>query len=156
MRMDIQITADHRRDLARYLGNVLADTYTLYLKTQGFHWNVTGRFFATLHEQFEGQYQELAEAVDAIAERIRALGFPAPASYLQFSELTSLKEETGTINAEEMVKQLVADHEAVIKTVRKVYPFAETAHDEATQDLLTQRLAYHEKTTWMLRSFLSE
>jgi len=133
----------------------LADTYTIYLKTHNFHWNVTGPQFNTLHQMFEEQYTELAEAVDEIAERIRALGVQAPGSYAQFSELTSIEEETGTPSAEEMIKQLVTDLETVIRTARQVLPIADEANDEPSADLLTQRMQIHEKTAWMLRSMVS-
>jgi len=133
----------------------LADTYTIYLKTHNFHWNVTGPQFNTLHQMFEEQYTELAEAIDEIAERIRALGVQAPGSYAQFSELTSIEEETGTPSAEEMIKQLVTDLETVIRTARQVLPIADEANDEPSADLLTQRMQIHEKTAWMLRSMVS-
>ncbi len=133
----------------------MADTYTIYLKTHNFHWNVTGPQFNTLHQMFEEQYTELAEAVDEIAERIRALGVQAPGSYAQFSELTSIEEETGTPSAEEMIKQLVTDLETVIRTARQVLPIADEANDEPSADLLTQRMQIHEKTAWMLRSMVS-
>ena len=133
----------------------MADTYTIYLKTHNFHWNVTGPQFNTLHQMFEEQYTELAEAVDEIAERIRALGVQAPGSYAQFSELTSIEEVTGTPSAEEMIKQLVTDLETVIRTARQVLPIADEANDEPSADLLTQRMQIHEKTAWMLRSMVS-
>ena len=133
----------------------MADTYTIYLKTHNFHWNVTGPQFNTLHQMFEEQYTELAEAIDEIAERIRALGVQAPGSYAQFSELTSIEEETGTPSAEEMIKQLVTDLETVIRTARQVLPIADEANDEPSADLLTQRMQIHEKTAWMLRSMVS-
>ena len=154
--MDIGIAEEDRRKIAGGLCRLLADTYTLYLKTHGFHWNVTGPLFNTLHLMFEQQYSELALAVDAIAERIRALGFPAPASYAQFAALKSIAEEPGQPPAENMIRALAADQEAVAKTARSVFPLAGGAHDEATADLLTQRLHIHEKTAWMLRSMLDE
>lgn len=156
MHTDIEIGIDHdlRQSIADGLAHLLADTYTLYLKTHNFHWNVTGPLFNTLHLMFEEQYQELALAVDTIAERIRALGFPAPGSYAQFAELTSLKEETTVPSAEEMLRQLVKDQEAVVRTARSIFPSVEEAHDEPTADLLTQRMQIHEKTAWMLRSLL--
>ena len=154
MQIDIGIDEKARKDIADGLSHLLADSYTLYLKTHNFHWNVTGPMFNTLHLMFEGQYTELATAVDEIAERIRALGHPAPGSYAQFTKLSKVKEETGTPAAEEMIKQLVEAHETVARTAREVFPTAEAASDEPTADLLTQRLQVHEKTAWMLRSLL--
>jgi starvation-inducible DNA-binding protein len=156
MKIDIGIDKKARKDIADGLSHLLADSYTLYLKTHNFHWNVTGPMFNTLHLMFEGQYTELATAVDEIAERIRALGHPAPGSYAQFTKLSKVKEETGTPSAEEMIKQLVEAHETVARTARQVFPVAEEANDEPTADLLTQRLQVHEKTAWMLRSLLEE
>jgi starvation-inducible DNA-binding protein len=155
-RLDIGIDAKDRKAIAEGLAHLLADSYTLYLKTHNFHWNVTGPMFSTLHLMFEGQYNELALAVDLIAERIRALGEPAPGSYAQFSKLSSVPEETSVPHAQEMVRQLVEGQEAVIRTARRVFPSAESAGDQATMDLLTQRLQLHEKTAWMLRSLLQE
>ena len=153
--IDIGINEQDRLEIAEGLSRLLADTYSLYLKTHNFHWNVTGPMFNTLHLMFETQYTELAPAVDEIAERIRALGVPAPGSYSQFAERTSIKEETGVPSAEEMIAQLVKDHEAVAKTARSVFPAAESAGDEPTADLLTQRMQIHEKTAWMLRSMIA-
>jgi len=133
----------------------LADSYTLYLKTHNYHWNVTGPMFNTLHLMFEQQYTELAMAVDLIAERIRALGFPAPGSYKAYAALTSIEEETGTPSAEAMIRQLVQGQEAVVRTARAVFPAAEAANDEPTADLLTQRMQIHEKNAWMLRSLVA-
>jgi len=155
MKIDIGIPETNRVDIAHGLSRVLADSYTLYLKTHNFHWNVTGPMFQTLHTMFETQYTELALAVDELAERIRSLGEYAPGSYKQFADLSSIDEETTVPEAEEMVKQLVAGHEAVVKTARAVYPSAEAGNDEATADLLTQRIALHEKTAWMLRSLIA-
>ena len=152
--IDIGISEADRKEIAAGLSHLLADTYTLYVKTHNFHWNVTGPLFNTLHQMFEQQYTELATAVDEIAERIRALGFPAPGSYAQFGELTSIKEETGVPSAQEMIAQLAKDQEIVARTAREVYPVADEAHDEPTADLLTQRMQIHEKTAWMLRSML--
>jgi starvation-inducible DNA-binding protein len=152
--IDIGIDEGVRRQIGDGLSRLLADTYTLYLKTHNFHWNVTGPMFNTLHLMFEAQYNELALAVDLVAERIRALGFPAPGSYRQFAELTSLKEETTVPNAEDMIRQLVKDQEAVVRTARSIFPLVDEAHDEPTADLLTQRMQVHEKTAWMLRSLL--
>ena len=154
MAIDIGITAKDRKDIADGLSHLLADTYTLYLKTHNFHWNVTGPMFNTLHLMFEGQYNELALAVDTIAERIRALGHPAPGSYKDFAKLSSIKEASGVPDAKTMIKQLVEGQEAVVRTARKVFPVAEKASDEPTCDLLTQRMQTHEKTAWMLRSML--
>ncbi len=154
VKIDIGIAEKDRRQIAKGLASVLADTYTLYLKTHNFHWNVTGPMFTSLHLMFEQQYTELAMAVDQIAERIRALGEPAPGSYAEFAKLTSVKEAKGVPKAEEMIRQLVVGNEAVVKTARKVFPTAERADDEATTDLLTQRMQVHEKTAWMLRSLL--
>ena len=152
--IDIGISEADRKEIAAGLSHLLADTYTLYVKTHNFHWNVTGSLFNTLHQMFEQQYTELATAVDEIAERIRALGFPAPGSYTQFGGLTSIKEETGVPSAEEMIAQLAKDQEIVVRTAREVFPVADRAHDEPTADLLTQRMQIHEKTAWMLRSML--
>jgi starvation-inducible DNA-binding protein len=154
MKIDIGIGQKDRKKIADGLSCLLADTYTLYLKTHNFHWNVTGPMFNTLHTMFETQYTELAVAVDDIAERIRALGFPAPGTYSQYAKLSSIKEEEGVPEWREMVKQLVEGHEAVVKTARKVFPAADAASDEPTADLLTQRMQLHEKTAWMLRSLL--
>lgn len=152
--MDTGIKAKDRKVIAEGLSKLLADTYTLYLKTHYFHWNVTGPMFNTLHLMFETQYNELALAVDLVAERIRALDVYAPGTYSQFAKLTSIKEADGVPKANDMIKELVAGHEAVCRTARSVFPAAETAADEATADLLTQRLQLHEKTAWMLRSLL--
>jgi len=152
--IDIGIDEKAREQIGAGLSRVLADTYTLYLKTHNFHWNVTGPMFSTLHLMFETQYNELALAVDLIAERIRALGFPAPGSYRQFADLTSITEETTVPSADEMIRQLVKDQEAVVRTARSIFPVVDEAHDEPTADLLTQRMQVHEKTAWMLRSLL--
>lgn len=145
-----------RQKIAEHLSKLLADSYTLYLKTHNFHWNVTGPMFQTLHIMFETQYTELATAVDLIAERIRALGFPAPGSYKEYSKLSSVHEAEGVPAAREMIKQLLEGNEAVIRTARTAIPFADGASDEATLDLLTQRMQLHEKTAWMLRSLLQD
>ena len=152
--MDLGIQPAQRKVIAEGLAKVLADTYTLYLKTHNFHWNVTGPMFQTLHLMFEQQYNELALAVDLVAERIRALGYPAPGSYAQFSKLSSISEATGVPNAEDMIHQLVEGQEALVRTARKVFATAEKASDQVTLDLLTQRMQVHEKTAWMLRSLL--
>jgi starvation-inducible DNA-binding protein len=154
MNIDIGIDAKHREQISAGLSKVLADTYTLYLKTHNFHWNVTGPMFQTLHLMFEGHYNELALAVDLVAERIRALGFPAPATYKQFEALSSIKEEEGVPKAEDMIRLLVQGHETVARTSRDVFKIADEANDQPTCDLLTQRLQVHEKTAWMLRSLL--
>jgi starvation-inducible DNA-binding protein len=154
MRIDIGISDEHRAEIARGLSRLLADSYTLYLKTHNYHWNVTGPMFNTLHLMFETQYNELALAVDQIAERIRALGHRAPGSYAEFGALTSIKEDKGSPSAEEMIRELVKGQEAVVRTAREVFPSAEAANDEPTADLLTQRMNLHEKNAWMLRSML--
>jgi starvation-inducible DNA-binding protein len=143
-----------RKDIAAGLSRLLADTYTLYLQTHNFHWNVTGPMFSTLHLMFETQYTELALAVDLVAERIRSLGFPAPATYSEYAKLSSIKETTGVPKAEEMIKLLVEGQEAVVRTARSIFPVVDEAHDEPTADLLTQRMQLHEKNAWMLRSLL--
>lgn len=155
MNIDIGIAEEDRRHIGEGLSRVLADTYTLYLKTHNFHWNVTGPMFTTLHLLFEQHYTELSAAVDLIAERIRALGVPAPGSYAQFGKLTTIKEETGVPGAQDMLRQLVKDHETVIRTAREFFPRVEQAHDQPTADLLTQRMLVHEKAAWMLRSLLA-
>lgn len=152
--MDTGISEKDRAEIAAGLSKLLADTYTLYLKTHNFHWNVTGPMFQTLHLMFEGQYNELALAVDAIAERIRALDFPAPGTYKEYSKLSSIKETDGVPKATEMIRLLVEGQEAVVRTARSIFPIVEKAHDEPTADLLTQRMQIHEKTAWMLRSLL--
>ncbi len=154
MNIDIGIDAKHREQISGGLSKVLADTYTLYLKTHNFHWNVTGPMFQTLHLMFETHYNELALAVDLVAERIRALGFPAPGTYKQFAALSSIKEEDGVPKAQDMIRRLVEGHETVARTAREVFKIAEQANDQPTCDLLTQRLQVHEKTAWMLRSLL--
>ncbi len=152
--IDIGIPEAARRQIASELGTVLADTYTLYLKTHNYHWNVTGPMFNTLHLMFEEQYNELWIAVDLLAERIRSLGEFAPGSYQQFAALTSIAEADGVPTAEAMIADLVAGHEAVARTARSAFRTADEADDESTADLLTQRMQVHEKTAWMLRSML--
>jgi len=152
--MDIGITDVQRKDIAKGLSHLLADTYTLYLKTHNFHWNVTGPMFNTLHLMFEAQYNELALAVDLIAERIRALGAPAPGSYREFLKLSTIPEASGSPKAEDMIRQLVEGQESIVRTARSIFPIVDDAHDEPTADLLTQRMHVHEKTAWMLRSLL--
>jgi starvation-inducible DNA-binding protein len=152
--MDIGIKEQDRKNIAEGLSHLLADTYTLYLKTHYFHWNVTGPMFNTLHLMFETQYNELALAVDLVAERIRSLNIYAPGTYRDFAKLSSIKESESVPKAQDMIAELVAGHEAVCRTARSVFPAADKASDEATADLLTQRLQVHEKTAWMLRSLL--
>lgn len=156
MNIDIGISGEERAAIASGLSRLLADSYTLYLKTHNYHWNVTGPHFNTLHTLFEQQYGELAVAVDDIAERIRALGYRAPGSYEEFSKLSSLAEESGEPNATEMLRRLVQGQETVVRTARSVFPAVEGARDEASADLLTQRMQVHEKNAWMLRSLLEE
>lgn len=154
--IDIGISEADRTDTAAGLSRLLADTYTLYLQTHNFHWNVTGPMFQTLHVMFETHYTEMAIAVDSIAERIRSLGLPAPGTYGEFIKLSSIKEVDGVPRAKEMIQLLVHGHESVVRTARSVYPVVEKAADEASADLLTQRIQLHEKTAWMLRSLLEE
>jgi starvation-inducible DNA-binding protein len=154
MRIDIGISETDRLEIAEGLSRLLADSYSLYLKTHNYHWNVTGPMFQTLHLMFETQYNELALAVDLIAERIRALGAFAPGSYSEFGALSSIPEDEDRPNATEMIKRLVKGQESVARTARSIYPVVERANDEPTADLLTQRLQVHEKTAWMLRSLL--
>jgi starvation-inducible DNA-binding protein len=156
MPINLGIEEKDRQEIAQGLSKLLADTYTLYLKTHNFHWNVTGPMFQTLHLMFEQQYNELALAVDQIAERIRALGFFAPGSYLEFSRLSSIKEEEEIPDAREMIRLMVEGQEAIIRTARAVFPVVDRVNDEPTADLLTQRMQVHEKTAWMLRSLLVE
>ena len=156
MNIDIGIAQADRENIGRGLSKLLADSYTLYLKTHNYHWNVTGPLFNTLHLMFEQQYTELATAVDEIAERIRALGVTAPGSYRAYSSLTDIEEEDGTPNANEMIRQLVIGQETVVRTAREIFPMVEAANDEPTADLLTQRMQLHEKNAWMLRSMLEE
>jgi starvation-inducible DNA-binding protein len=154
MNIDIGIDPTTRQEIANGLSRVLADSYTLYLQTHNFHWNVTGPMFQALHVMFETQYTELALAVDAVAERIRSLGFPAPGTFAQFEQLSSIRQEDGVPDAQEMIRLLVAGHETVARTARQVFTVAEDASDQPTCDLLTQRMQVHEKTAWMLRSLL--
>jgi starvation-inducible DNA-binding protein len=156
MPINMGIEEKDRQEIAQGLSKLLADTYTLYLKTHNFHWNVTGPMFQTLHLMFEQQYNELALAVDLIAERIRALGFFAPGSYREFSQLSSIKEEAAIPDAREMIRLMVEGQEAVIRTARSVFSVVDRVNDEPTADLLTQRMQVHEKTAWMLRSLLAE
>ena len=155
MQINVGISEADRESIAAGLSRLLADSYTLYLKTHNYHWNVTGPQFNTLHQMFEGQYTELAAAVDEIAERIRALGVRAPGSYSEYARLTSIEEGTGEETAEEMVRQLAVGQETVVRTAREAFPAADAANDEPTADLLTQRMQIHEKNAWMLRSMLA-
>lgn len=154
MQVNIGIDDKSRQEIAAQLSKLLADSYTLYLKTHNYHWNVTGPQFNTLHLMFEDQYTELAAAVDEIAERIRALDVPAPGSYREFTELASVKEADGGESAEDMIRELVIGQETVVRTAREAFPYADKANDEPTADLLTQRMQIHEKNAWMLRSML--
>jgi starvation-inducible DNA-binding protein len=152
--IDTGIDAKDRAKIAQGLSRLLADTFTLYLKTHNFHWNVTGPMFNTLHLMFETQYNELWTATDAIAERIRSLGHPAPATFGEFSKLASIGETAGQPRADEMVRLLVEGNEAVVRTARSIFPSVDKANDEPSADLLTQRMQIHEKNAWMLRSLL--
>jgi starvation-inducible DNA-binding protein len=152
--MNIGIADESRAEIAAGLSRLLADSYTLYLKTHNFHWNVKGPMFNTLHLMFETQYTELALAVDLIAERIRALGYPAPGTYSEYAKLTSIPETAGVPKAEEMIQLLVEGQETVVRTARSIFPVIEAASDEPSADLLTQRMQLHEKNAWMLRSLL--
>lgn len=154
MTIDIGISNPDRAAISAGLAKLLADSYTLYLKTHNYHWNVTGPMFNTLHLMFEQQYTELALAVDLIAERIRALGHPAPGSYRAYAELTEIPEDDDGPDAEGMIRRLVTAQETVVRTARSVFPVVEAAGDEPTADLLTQRMQVHEKNAWMLRSLL--
>jgi starvation-inducible DNA-binding protein len=154
MQQVTSVKPQHSQKIADELIHFLADTYTLYLKTQNFHWNVTGPYFYSLHKMFDEQYQELAAAVDEIAERIRALGSFTPASFSQFSQLSSIKEATLALNAEDMIKKLLKDHAAMINHAKIIIEKAQKAQDEGTADLLVQRLKSHEKIAWMLKSSL--
>jgi starvation-inducible DNA-binding protein len=155
IRIDIGIGEGDRKSIAEKLTSLLADNYTLYLKTHNFHWNITGPMFNSLHAMFETQYNELWLANDEIAERIRALGVYAPGSGAQFAKLSSIKEETGVPEWQDMVRQLVDGHETAARTAREVFSVADDANDQPTADLATQRMQAHEKTAWMLRSLLA-
>ena len=156
MKIDIGIPEKDRKAIAAGLSKLAADNFTLYLKTHNFHWNVTGPMFHTLHLMFETQYNELWLASDLIAERIRALGFPAPGSYGEFSKLTVIKDSKGMPKATDIIRELVSGNEAAVRTARALFPLVDKAGDEATADLLTQRIQIHEKTAWMLRSLLEQ
>ena len=154
--IDIGIGAKSREKIAKGLSVLLADSYTLYLMTHNFHWNVTGPQFNSLHSMFMTQYTEQWNALDQIAERIRALGHPAPGTYKEFVELASIAEVEGVPSADEMIRHLVAAQESTARTARKLFPVVDAANDQPTADLLTQRLEVHEKTAWMLRSLLEK
>jgi starvation-inducible DNA-binding protein len=153
-KIDTGISEKDRARIAAGLSRLLADTFSVYLKTHSFHWNVTGPMFNTLHLMFETQYNELWTATDLIAERIRSLGFPAPGTYSEFASLSSIKETAGVPKATEMLRLLVEGNEAVVRTARSIFPLVDKANDEPTADLLTQRMQLHEKNAWMLRSML--
>lgn len=154
--MDIGISLEQRETIVKGLSALLADSYSLYLMTHNFHWNVTGPQFNSLHTMFMAQYTEQWNALDIIAERIRALGFPAPGTYKEFAKLTSIKEVDGVPSATDMVKHLVQAQETTARTTRSLFPVVDEANDQPTADVLTQRLNVHEKTAWMLRSLLAD
>jgi starvation-inducible DNA-binding protein len=156
MTPDIGITTKNRQRIAQGLSRLLADTYLLYLKTHNFHWNVEGPMFQTLHDMFMAQYTETWNAIDPIAERIRALGHYAPGTYKEYLKLASVRETDGVPKAQQMVKLLIDGQQAVARTARAVLPLADEANDQPTLDLLTQRLDVHEKNAWMLRSLLKK
>jgi starvation-inducible DNA-binding protein len=152
MKINLGLDSNARNEVAGLLSHLLADTYVLYMKTQNFHWNVTGPHFYELHKMFEEHYKELAAAIDTIAERIRALGFSAPGSFAQYLEMTDLREEQGVPNTEEMVQQLLADHEAIAATLRTEISTVAEFEDEVSAGVMAERMAAHEKAAWMLRS----
>ena len=154
MKIDIGISDKDRKEVALGLSKLLADTYSLYLKTHSFHWNVEGPMFQTLHVMFMAHYTEMWNALDVIAERIRALGHYAPNGYSDMAKLTTIKESKSVPKANKMIEEAIQGHEAVIKTTRSIFEAAEKAKDQTTMDVLTQRLDIHEKTAWMLRSLL--
>ncbi|WP_035383186.1 Dps family protein [Ferriphaselus sp. R-1] len=154
--IDIGLSDKQRAEIADGLKHLLADTYTLYLKTHNYHWNVTGPMFQTLHLLFMDMYNEQWLAVDLLAERIRALGFPAPGTYREFAALTRIADSEGAPNAKEMIRQLIAGQETVVRTARAMFPVVDKANDQPTADILTQRMQIHEKNAWMLRSLLEE
>lgn len=154
MKINTGIQEAQRQEISGGLSRLLADTYTLYLKTHNYHWNVTGPMFNTLHLMFEGHYTEQALAVDLIAERIRALGHVAPGSYIAYSRLSSIREDEEVPAANDMIRNLLEGQEAVVRTARSIFPLVDAACDEPTADLLTQRMQVHEKNAWMLRSML--
>jgi len=154
MKTNVGLSENDRKDVAEKLSMLLADTYMLYLKTQNYHWNVTGGKFSMWHTMFEEQYTDLAEAVDLIAERIRALGHVAPGSFAEFLKLATLKEASGNPSGEDMVKNLINDHESIVRHMREIFKVAQNDEDEVTLGILTDRMMTHEKTAWMLRSSL--
>lgn len=154
--IDIGISAEDRAAIAQGLSHLLADSYTLYLKTHNYHWNVTGPMFQTLHLLFMEQYTEMWNALDVIAERIRSLGFAAPGTYREFVQLSSIEETEGVPDAHSMIRELIAGQQAVVRTARRVFKTADDANDQPTADVLTQRLQIHEKNAWMLRSLIDE
>lgn len=154
MEVNIGIDQNARKEISQGLAHVLADTYTLYLQTHNFHWNVTGPMFETLHLLFEKQYNELWQAADLLAERIRSLGFPAPGTYAEFTKLATIKEHTGIPDAKDMIRILLEGHECLSRSTRTLFSVAESARDASTADILTERMEAHEKTAWMLRSLL--
>lgn len=156
MKIDIGMTEEQRAAVAKGLSKLLADSYSVYLKTHNYHWNVTGPQFNSLHTMFETQYTELATAVDEIAERIRALGHKAPGSYSEFSKLTAITDGDNTKSAEAMIQDLVESQETIVRTCREIFPAADEARDEPTCDLLTTRMQLHEKNAWMLRVLLAK
>lgn len=156
MKINIGLKEEDRKKLAEGLSKVLAESYILYIKTHAFHWNVEGPMFNTLHLMFEEQYNELFQAVDEIAERIRALGWPAPGSYKSFSKLSSIKESEDSLPAKQMIQELLEGQETLIKTLRELAGLADSVGDESTADLATVRMKQHEKTAWMLRSLLKQ
>jgi starvation-inducible DNA-binding protein len=156
MSIDIGISESNRKKIAEGLSNLLADSYTLYMMTHNFHWNVKGPQFNTLHTMFMTQYTEQWAALDVIAERIRALGYPAPGTYSEFAKRASIKEVNGVPKAEDMIRYLVKAQEATAKTARKLFKVVDSANDQPTADVLTQRIDVHEKTAWMLRSLLED
>lgn len=156
MSLNIGIEDNKRVAIANGLSKLLAETYTLYLKTHKYHWNVTGPMFQGLHVMFEGHYNDLSLAVDSIAERIRVLGEMAPGSYKEFSELSSVKEDSSkTVTANQMIENLLKDHELISRSAKEILPILENANDEGTNSLLGSRIEYHEKTAWMLKSLLN-
>lgn len=154
MDINIGINEEDRKEIAKGLSHFLADSFTLYLKTHSFHWNVKGPMFTALHDLFEKQYTELWTALDDIAERIRALGEHAPGTFTELQQLSSIREVAGTPTDEEMLTQLLEGQESVIRTGRALFDILEKVHDEPTADLLTQRMTVHEKNAWVLRSML--
>ncbi len=156
VRIDIGISEKDRKKIADGLSALLADSYTLYMMTHNFHWNVTGPQFNSLHTMFMNQYTEQWNALDIIAERIRALGFPAPGTYKEFVKLASIQEVEGVPKANDMIRHLVAAQEATARTARRLFPVVDAANDQPTADVLTQRIDVHEKTAWMLRSLLED